>query len=146
MIKKDKHYGVCVGIGIVIINEDNKVLVGKRKNSLAPFYSIPGGNLEIGETFEEGAIRETLEETGLTIQNPKVISVTNNLHTFREEGIHNVSITMLVKNFFGKPKPMEPHKCEKWIWVKLDNLPQPHFDASRMSIECYLENKIYKSS
>jgi 8-oxo-dGTP diphosphatase len=79
-----------VGLGIIIINNDGKVLIGKRKNSHAPFYSIPGGHLELGETFEDGATREIKEETDLNIQNPEVVSVTNNLETYRNEGLHYI--------------------------------------------------------
>ena len=59
-----------VGIGIIIVNEHNQILIGKRKNSHAPYYSIPGGHMEVGETFRQCAIREVKEETNLTIYNP----------------------------------------------------------------------------
>ena len=42
-------------------------MVGKRKGSHAQKYSIPGGSLGLGETFEKGAIREIKEETNLDI-------------------------------------------------------------------------------
>lgn len=132
-----------VGLGIIIVNKQNKILVGKRKNSHAPFYSIPGGKLELGETFEDGAIREILEETNLQIKNPKVIAVTNNLETYKHEGVHYISIALLVSDYTGELKIMEPNKCEEWLWVDPTNLPQPHFDASTMAVHCYLKNKFY---
>ena len=67
-----------IGIG-VIINNDGRILVGKRKGSHAQYYSIPGGHLEMEERFEEAAIKEIKEETNLTIKNPKVFAVTNNI-------------------------------------------------------------------
>ena len=57
---------------MVIQNEKGEILIGKRTGSHAPLYSIPGGHLEQGETFEEAAIKEVREETGLIISNPKV--------------------------------------------------------------------------
>ena len=45
-----------VGVGVIIQNADGKILIGKRKGSHAPFYSIPGGHLENGESFEEALI------------------------------------------------------------------------------------------
>jgi 8-oxo-dGTP diphosphatase len=132
-----------VGLGIIIVNKQNKILVGKRKNSHAPFYSIPGGNLELGESFDEGAIREVLEETNLNIKNPKVIAVTNNLETYKNEGLHYISIALLVSDYSGELKIMEPNKCEEWLWVDPKDLPQPHFDASKQSVNCYLTNKFY---
>ena len=132
-----------VGIGVIILNKDGNILVGKRQGSHAPFYSIPGGHLDLGETFEEGAIREIKEETNLDIQNPKVISISNNLETYKKENKHYISIGLLVKEYLGKLEIMEPKKCEEWLWVNPKDLPQPHFDASRMSVECYLKNKFY---
>lgn len=133
-----------VGLGVILVNHDGKVLIGKRKNSHAPYYSIPGGHLEPGETFEDGAIREIKEETDLDIKNPRVVAVTNNLETYNKEGLHYVSIALLAQDFSGELKIMEPEKCDEWLWVDPKNLPTPHFDASRMAITCYLEKTFYK--
>lgn len=132
-----------VGLGIVIENEKGQVLVGKRKSSHAPYWSIPGGSLELGETFEQGAVREVLEEFGIRVANPQVIAVTNNLETYRSEGVHFISVILLVKKFEGKPMILEPEKCEDIMWVDPKNLPIPHFDASKLAIECYLNDKVY---
>ncbi len=134
-----------VGIGIIIENEKGEILVGKRKGSHAPYFSIPGGSLEVGETFEACAIREVLEETGLHISNPEVINVTNNLRTFQESGLHFVSINLLTKEYTGTPQVIEPTKCEMWFWTNPQDLPKPHFDASEYAVACYLKNKFYTS-
>jgi len=135
---------VKVGIGVIIKNKGGKILIGKRRGSHAQKYSIPGGHVDPGETFERVAIREIKEEANLDIYNPKVIAATNNLETYREEGIHYVSIILLVEDFSGKLKIMEPKKCEEWLWCDPHNLPEPHFDGSRQGIECYLGGVFYK--
>ncbi len=132
-----------VGLGIIILNEKGEILIGKRKGSISPYFSIPGGHLEMGESFEEGIKKEVLEETGMTIINPKVLSITNNLRTYKESGIHHVSVNMFTDKYIGTPQVMEPEKCEGWFWVKPENLPQPHFDASEFAIKCFLENQFY---
>lgn len=132
-----------VGIGVVIVNEEGKILVGKRKGSHARFYSIPGGHLELGETFEEAAIKEIKEETSLEIINPRILCVTNNLKTYREEKVHYISIGLIVNEFKGTPIITEPDKCESWLWVDPANLPQPHFDASEKVVKCYLTGSFY---
>lgn len=41
-----------VGLGIIIENKNKEILFGKRLGSFSPYWSIPGGSLELGETFE----------------------------------------------------------------------------------------------
>jgi ADP-ribose pyrophosphatase YjhB (NUDIX family) len=132
-----------VGVGVIIENALGEILVGKRKGSHSPYYSIPGGHLEMGETFEEAAKKEVFEETGIKVNTSRIISITNNLETYREEGIHHVSVILHTKDYSGIPKVIEKDKCEKWIWVRPNNLPTPHFEPSRLGIRCFLEKKIY---
>ena len=118
-------------------------LIGKRKGAHAPFFSIPGGHLENGETFEQAAIREVFEETGLRIKDPKVFSTTNNLRTFTNEGKHYISINLITNDFEGTLQIKEPEKCESWHWYPIDQIPTPHFDASEFAIQCYVQNEFY---
>jgi 8-oxo-dGTP diphosphatase len=132
-----------VGIGVIIERPDNKILIGKRIGSHAPFFSIPGGHLELGETFEEAAIKEVFEETGLKIYNPKVICITNNLRTYSEERKHYISVNLFTNEFEGEVEVKEKDKCESWDWYSPQDIPNPHFDASEFAIECFLNNKFY---
>ena len=51
-----------VGVGVAVV-KDGKVLLGKRKNAHGEgTWSFPGGHLEYKESWEDCAIRETLEE------------------------------------------------------------------------------------
>ncbi|MEO1781999.1 8-oxo-dGTP diphosphatase [Enterococcus diestrammenae] len=54
-----------------IITKNSKILLVKRRD--LPFWDLPGGGLESGETLEECLIRETFEETGLIVSNCKQI-------------------------------------------------------------------------
>ncbi len=132
-----------VGIGVIIQNDKKQILIGKRKGSHAPYFSIPGGHLELGETFEQAAIKEVFEETGLLIKNPSVIAVTNNLRTFRDENKHYVSVNLFANEFEGKCENKEPEKCEEWIWCDVDKIPTPQFDASEYAIECFKKGEFY---
>lgn len=53
---------------------------------------MPGGHLEFGESFENCATREVLEETGLTVQNVRFLTATNDV--MEDEGKHYVTIFM----------------------------------------------------
>jgi 8-oxo-dGTP pyrophosphatase MutT (NUDIX family) len=57
----DKHRAATV-----LIVKDGKVLAVSRGKGLSD-NNLPGGHLHTDETFEEGAVRETVEETGLAI-------------------------------------------------------------------------------
>jgi 8-oxo-dGTP diphosphatase len=135
---------VRVGIGVIIINTEKKILIGKRANSHAPYYSIPGGHIELGETLEDTAIREVKEETNLIIESPEVIAVTNDLETYEKEGKHYISIILLSKTFQGILRNMEPQKCEGWQWVYPAQLPFPFFNAAQQGIACWLNNTFYE--
>lgn len=132
-----------VGIGVIIQNKNNEILIGKRIGSHSPFYSIPGGHLENGETFEAAAVKEVFEETGLIIKNPKVFCVSNNLRTYQLEQKHYVSINLFTREFDGELAVKEPDKCEGWKWCKISEIPTPQFDASEFAIECFEKNQFY---
>lgn len=135
-----------VGLGIILENSEGKILIGKRLGKHAPFYSIPGGHLELGESFEEGAIREIKEETNLDITDPRVIAVTNNLHTFHQEGKHYISVILHARFSSGDAQVMEPDKCAQWLWCDPQQLPQPHFDASELGVLCFLNKSCYEGA
>jgi len=137
---------VRVGVGVIIINNDGHILIGKRKGSHAPHYSIPGGKVDLGETFEACAIREIKEETNLDIQQPKVIGVINDLKTYQDDKVHFISIILVTKNFSGDLKVMEPKKCDGWQWVDPKKLPLPHFNSSQQAVKYYLKNIFYQSN
>jgi len=114
-----------VGIG-VIINKDDKILLGKRINAHGEgTWSFPGGHLEFGESWEECAKREVLEETNLQISNLKFHAVTNDI--FEEENKHYITIFMKCDFASGELQNMEPQKCEKWDWFSWDELPDKLF-------------------
>jgi len=113
-----------VGLGIIIKKED-KILLGKRKNSHGEGdWCPPGGHLEFFETLEECAKRETKEETGLEVSELKFLAVTNDF--FEKENKHYITIFMIAEAE-GELKVMEPEKCEKWEYFEIDNLPENLF-------------------
>jgi 8-oxo-dGTP diphosphatase len=65
-----------VGVGAVIVSEDLRVVLVKRRyEPLAGQWSLPGGTLELGETLEAGTEREVVEETGLVVDVGPVVEV-----------------------------------------------------------------------
>lgn len=114
-----------VGVGVIVI-KNNKVLLGKRRNSHGDgTWSFPDGHLEYDESWEDCASRETMEETGITIKNLRFDTATNDV--FKNEEKHYITLYMICEHDSGKVRNMEPEKCEKWEWFKWNELPSPLF-------------------
>ena len=64
-----------VGVGAVILIDDQVVIVRRRFEPLKGQWSLPGGTLELGETLQAGLAREMREETGLDVEVGPVIEV-----------------------------------------------------------------------
>jgi 8-oxo-dGTP diphosphatase len=115
-----------IGIG-VFVKKENKILLGLRRSETHGDgeWSLPGGHLEEGESFEDCCRREVLEETGLSITNIQKEGFTNDL--FPEAGLHYVTLYFSADYADGKLTNREPHKCELWQWFSYGDLPEPLF-------------------
>lgn len=61
-----------LAVAVAVVTSHLGVLVGKRRDGDPPWV-FPGGELEPGESPEDAAVRETLEETGLRVRATGVI-------------------------------------------------------------------------
>ncbi|MBW2966521.1 NUDIX domain-containing protein [Candidatus Woesearchaeota archaeon] len=139
---------VGVGIGIMILR-DGKILLGKRHEDPEKAdselhgegtWTMPGGKIEFGESFEECAKREVLEETGIILGKTKLISITNDA----VKDAHFVTLGMLCEDFNGEAKVMEPEEITEWKWFDLNDLPKPMFFPAEKIAKNYLTKEIYK--
>ncbi len=53
-----------IGVGAVVIDGTKVLLVRRGHEPLKGEWSLPGGAVELGETLQQGVVREVLEETG----------------------------------------------------------------------------------
>ena len=54
-----------IGVGIILLNHENKILVGKRIDNPKNFWQMPQGGVDENENFLQAAKRELEEETGV---------------------------------------------------------------------------------
>ncbi len=124
-----------VGIGVIITQED-QVLLMKRRNAHGDgTWSTPGGHLEYGESLEECVIRETKEKIGITITDVTFLAITNDVF----EGQHNITIWMAGRYVSGEPTMDAADEMSVVGWFSWDALPEPLFSSfeNLLTGQCY---------
>jgi len=71
MEEKFKRLPLRSGVGIVLLNKENKVFVAKRIDNPKNFWQMPQGGVDDGEDYLSAAFRELEEET--SVKNVKLI-------------------------------------------------------------------------
>ena len=121
MIKVKKTSGV-----VVVLKDDDSLLLLKRPDWVdwgPSKWSFPGGKLERGETPEEGAVRETKEETTLDVYDLKSVKICLDMP---------VAI-YYTRNFKGNVKIDFEH--DDWAWVAPKDISS--YDLAPQVLDAY---------
>ncbi len=112
----------AIGTAVIILNQNNQLLLGLRKNAAkAGYYGLPGGRLKMKEKVIDGAHRELKEETNLNSKKLNLVCVVKEwLEDEKRDFVHFIFIC---KDWSGKLTLAEPDKCASWNWSDLNNLP-----------------------
>ena len=97
--------------------------------------ALPGGHLELNETWEECAVREIKEETNLDIEDIQFAHVTNDRCIDGNINKHYITIFVSgnVKDSSAPLTNMEPHKCAGWEWTPWQSIVDMYrTDRSRL--------------
>ena len=68
------------GVGIIVLNKQNKIFVGKRKDNPGDKWQMPQGGVDEGEGYSTGMKRELLEET--SIKNIEIIKEIDKIYQY----------------------------------------------------------------
>lgn len=79
-------------VSVIVVDGDQILLVKHRKGS-RQYWVLPGGRLEYGETFEECAVREMKEETGLDVKVDEFVFLSEAIAPDRSRHIVNIYLT-----------------------------------------------------
>ncbi len=115
-----------VAVGAIVI-KDNRVLLVKRSQPPGEgLWAIPGGGVELGETLQQAAEREIMEETGLTIQ------AKDPVYTFEviepddagRPRFHYVIVDLMADYVKGEVNPSDDASEARWVTPQeLEHLP-----------------------
>ena len=128
-----------VGVGVIII-KDGKILLAERKGSHGQnTWASAGGHLEFGETLEECARREVLEEFGIHVERMTFLCVSNIIAYDR----HYVDFEFLGDISIQIPKIQEQDFFTNLQWFSLSELPKPLFEPVRIAIDSLFTGQSY---
>lgn len=131
-----KHFTPVTAAGGVVENEKGEILLIFRRGK----WDLPKGKLDKGETIEQCALREVMEETGLTnvvLKHPLTITY----HTYDEFGKHILKDSHWFQmNVNGKQKltPQTEEDIHEIKWVKKSSLNK-YFENTYPSVKEVLE-------
>ena len=136
MEEKFKNLPLRNGVGIVVLNKENKVFVAKRIDNPKDFWQMPQGGVNKGEDFLNAAFRELEEETGM--KKVKLIQEIEGIMTY-ELPKHLLGIIWkgrykgqkqkwFLMKYLGSDKEIniktkKPEFLE-WKWIELDKITE----------------------
>ena len=153
MEEKFKNLPLRKGVGIVVLNKENKVFVAKRIDNPKNFWQMPQGGVDEGENYLNAAYRELEEETG--IKNIELIKEIEGITTY-ELPHHLLGIIWkgkyrgqeqkwFIMRFLGKDdeiniKTIKPEFLE-WKWININSITEVVVDF-KLQVYKHLKEKI----
>ena len=140
---KQKNLPMRTGVGIVVLNNQNKVFVGKRKDNPVDKWQMPQGGVDDGEDYLSAMKRELFEETSI-----KSIEVLEEIERFFEYELPKNLVGIIWKGKFRGQKQKwfitrfigneneinlqtkNPEFIE-WKWIIPDELPKTIVDFKK---------------
>ena len=137
-----------LGVGVIVLNNENKIFVGKRKDNPVDKWQMPQGGVDIAENYLTAMQRELAEETSI-----KSIKILRELEGFFEYELPNNLVGVIWKGkfrskkqkwfiakFVGEEKEIDlktknPEFID-WKWIFPEQLPEVIVDFKR---EMYLK-------
>ncbi len=86
VVRLGMKHGRCHDVTLVIVDDERNIVVTRKPSYPPGAFRTPSGGVEVGESFDDGAIREAKEETGLDIVLEKYLIRAN--VRFRRLGFH----------------------------------------------------------
>ena len=139
----EKKLPLRIGVGVIVLNDENKVFVGKRKDNPVDKWQMPQGGVDKNENFLSAMKRELYEET--SIKSIKVLKELDGLFEYElpqnllgiiwKGKFRGQKQKWFIARFTGKNneinvKTKQPEFIE-WKWIKMDELPKVIVDFKK---------------
>ena len=132
-----------IGVGVIILNNENKVFVGKRKDNPVNKWQMPQGGVEKGESYLSAMKRELYEETSI-----KSIDILKEIDGFFEYELPKNLVGIIWKGkyrgqkqkwfiakFIGDENEINLQTTNpefiEWKWIVPDDLPKTIVDFKK---------------
>ena len=116
----EKHYPV-VGVGALVEHNAKVLLVKRGEPPYKGLWCIPGGKVHFGESLQEAAEREILEETGIAIKAGDPIFSFDIIDTAnKDDMIHYVVVDLIADYVSGEIR--SGSDALEVAWVDIDNI------------------------
>ena len=132
-----------IGVGAIVLNNENKIFVGKRKDNPVDKWQMPQGGVNKNENLLAAMKRELYEET--SIKNIKVLKELDEWYEYElpknllgiiwKGKFRGQKQKWFIVRFVGKEneinlKTKHPEFIE-WKWIKMDELPKVIVDFKK---------------
>ncbi|MFD6095727.1 NUDIX hydrolase [Nocardiopsis flavescens] len=127
-------------VNVFVVNDRDEVLMIRRTDN--DNWAVPGGALDLGESVPQAAVRETLEETGVTCEITGLVGIYSDpkhiiYYTSDGEARQEFSLVFTARPVSGEPTPSDESK--EVLWVPKAELTGYHMDRSmRMRVDDFL--------
>ncbi|WP_433419748.1 NUDIX hydrolase [Microtetraspora malaysiensis] len=105
-------------VNAVVVNDVGEVLMIHRTDN--DNWALPGGAIDLGESVPEAAVRETLEETGISCEITGLVGIYTDpkhviLYTSNGEARQEFSIVLTARATDGEPTPSSESREVRWV-------------------------------
>lgn len=118
----------CSATAAFIINDKEEMLVVRRaKEPAKGTLDLPGGFCDMGESVEEGMIREIKEETGLEVKDVKYLFSSPNEYVYSGMGIHTLDMDYLVRVHSDSIAITAEDDAAEAMWIPINKVNPAEF-------------------